>query len=213
MKITFIDLLFLLSFLLLFFLPRKSEKYKLFWIIPLSVFLINFGIRIHLINQKHDNSDTISNQQNEITELKTEADEAKKTISKLQEQIKPRFLTEEQATYLFTLIKDKSPGDIWLSCKGTDPEACQFAQQVFKVLRAANWNIINGNVMTSEKYSSTGSTAGIIITINRELKSIPVGIDSFNKTMLKFGFASRIRTSTKNSIEIWIGAKPQNKNT
>ncbi|MEW6715696.1 MAG: hypothetical protein AB1306_11495 [Nitrospirota bacterium] len=144
----------------------------------------------------------------DAAKAQTEAANAQLALLEYKERHKDRRLTEQQANHLLVEVKGKSPGDIWLSCKGTDSEACQFAQQIFKVLRAANWNIINGDVMTQEIYSSTGFTEGIVITINKELKSIPVGIDSFHKTMLKFGFASRIQTSTKNSIEIWIGAKP-----
>lgn len=72
MKMNFIDILFLLSLLLLYFLPKKSKKYKWFWIITLFILSVNLGIRMYLINQKHDNANTINNQRTEIENLKKE---------------------------------------------------------------------------------------------------------------------------------------------
>jgi hypothetical protein len=60
MKTYILDLLFLLSLIILYVLPRKSEKYKLFWIIPLVIFLFNLGIRAYLIYQNHKKSERIA---------------------------------------------------------------------------------------------------------------------------------------------------------
>jgi len=130
--------------------------------------------------------------------------------SELRKQIDPRQLTDKQAEYIVTLIKDKSPGEVWLSCKAGDEEARKFGEQIFKILKIAEWRIINDALMDVGIYQADASSiVGIVITINKDLKSIPSGIELFHKTMLQFGFASRINGSSKSGVEVWIGAKPQ----
>jgi hypothetical protein len=206
----FVDILFLLSLLLLYFLPKKSENYKWYWIIPLLILFINFGIRIYLINQKHDKADTIFNQETEIAKLETKATDAQRALSELQERLKHRQLTEEQAKYLVTEIIDKSPGDVWLSCKSGDEESCNFGQQIFNILKFAKWSFFNNTLHDVTIHTpNVSSTVGIVISVN-DSKSIPLGVELFHKTMMQFGFASRIKESpTKSSVEIFIGVKPQ----
>jgi hypothetical protein len=69
MNIGFIDFLFLLTILLLYIFPKKSKKYKWFWVISLFIFLINFGIRFYLIDQKHKNTGKIIQLQNQLKQI------------------------------------------------------------------------------------------------------------------------------------------------
>lgn len=146
----------------------------------------------------------------DVAKLQIKAADAQRALLELQERLKPRRLTAEQAEYLVATIKDKSPGDIWLSCKSSDEEACNLGQQLFKILKSANWRIFNNRLQDVTIYTeNVSSTVGIVITINKNLKSVPSGIELFNKTMLQIGFVSRIERSSKESVEILIGAKPQ----
>ena len=99
MKLDVIDLLFLLSLLFLYFLPKKSKKFKWFWIIPLLIFLLNIGIRVYLIKQKHENADTITGQQSEITVLKKKTEQLA-----TRDTFKP--LSKELEIHMLKLLSD-----------------------------------------------------------------------------------------------------------
>ena len=54
MRISPIEILFILSIIILYFLPRKSDKWKWLCIVSLFFLLLNVGIRLHLINVGHE---------------------------------------------------------------------------------------------------------------------------------------------------------------
>ena len=83
MKEYFLDILFVASLVILYFLPRKSEKYRLFWLIPLTVFLLNSGIRIYLIYQKHIGSERVAALQSQVTTTSTENKRLREKIRKI----------------------------------------------------------------------------------------------------------------------------------
>jgi len=57
----FLDILFIITLLLLFFLPKKIERYKYYKIFLYLVLILNIGIRVHLIKQKNKLSIKINN--------------------------------------------------------------------------------------------------------------------------------------------------------
>lgn len=136
----FVDILFLLSLLLLYFLPKKSENYKYYWIIPLLILLINFGIRIYLINQKHYKAVTISNQETEIAKLEAKASEAQKALSELQERLKHRQLTGDQRRKMISILSPFAGASIEVQRRG-ELEAYKYANQLIEVLKAAGLNV------------------------------------------------------------------------
>ena len=55
-----VDILFIACLFFLYFIPKKSKKYKFYCLIPLFIFLLNMGIRVYLINQKYRSAERIA---------------------------------------------------------------------------------------------------------------------------------------------------------
>lgn len=143
-----------------------------------------------------------------VAKLEIESAKAKKELLELQERLKPRLLTDEQAIFLAKAIKGRSPDDTWLSCNSGDEESCNFGQQIFKILKFAEWNIANNALQNTTIYTSdVNAITGIIISVNN-LESPPSGVDLFRKIIEKFGFTVKMQKIKSSQVGIHIGAKP-----
>ena len=95
MKIFVIDFLFLISLILLYLIPKKSEKYKLIRIISICIFFLNFGIRIYYIAQKHKSVNTIKNLNTQISALNEEVGKAKNIVTSSNIKVHLKILISE----------------------------------------------------------------------------------------------------------------------
>ncbi len=64
-----IDILFIICLPLIYFLPKKSEKYKYYYIIPLTIFFLAIGIRIYSKIESHKKSELIKKLNSKIAFL------------------------------------------------------------------------------------------------------------------------------------------------
>jgi len=118
-----LDICFVLSLIILYFIPRKSEKYKLFWLIPAIIFFVNLGIRVHLIHQKHNSSEKILELENKLS------------------RVSPRELTQDQKNKLSKLLAFQSKFQIIIACRMMDEESLNYAEQISEVFQKANCNV------------------------------------------------------------------------
>lgn len=126
-----IDILFIICLILLYFLPRKSEKYKYYWIIPLIIFFIGIGIRVHSKIESHNKSEEITDLHSQIVELEKDREEKEKKINSLENEAKnaKRGITEnffangtKRSTDGGNIILDKKLNEIYEQMKSLSEE-------------------------------------------------------------------------------------------
>ncbi|MCF7908354.1 MAG: hypothetical protein K9L86_05745 [Candidatus Omnitrophica bacterium] len=75
-----IDLLFIVCLLALRFLPRKSAKYRYYWVFPLLVFFLAIGIRINSKIESRKRSERIQELESNLNALRDYSSIAKLNI-------------------------------------------------------------------------------------------------------------------------------------
>jgi hypothetical protein len=149
------DIIFIGTLVLLYFLPRKSEKHKLFWIIPLIIFLLNLGIRIYLIQKKHNSSET-------IVELKHNLDMKDDKINELVEKTRERSSKEK-----ITIFGQKTiPRFTSLIKEGTFEFRLNLSSSEFGELKRIADEEPNGKISVSTSTNTRiGPTGSVIETV------------------------------------------------
>lgn len=110
-----IDILFIICLLLLYFLPKKSEKHKYYYAIPLFIFLVGIGIRIHSKIENHKNSEKIKNLDSQIIMLEKDRNAKEQKISELEKKARLLRSIEGSIECLISANWDEGdhPGDIF----------------------------------------------------------------------------------------------------
>jgi hypothetical protein len=190
MKKYIVDILFVLSLIVLYFLPRKSEKYKLFWTIPLIVFLVNLGIRAYLIHQNHKSSERVFRLENELN------------------KVSPRKLSEEQKNKLINVLSFKSGFQICIACRVFDRESCKYAEQFMEVFEKADWQVLPIN---QTYLDDTETDLVMAITDKRQLETANKIMMILNNSGISCKSAAIREKSVSdikpNTIYLFVGSK------
>jgi mannitol-specific phosphotransferase system IIBC component len=190
MKEYIVDILFVLSLIALYFLPRKSEKYKLFWTIPLIVFLVNLGIRAYLMHQNHKSSERVFELENELN------------------KVYPRKLSDEQKDKLINVLSFKSEFQIGIACRALDRESYKYAEQFVEVFEKANWQVLPIN---QTYLDDTETDLVMVITDKRQLETADKIMMILNNSGISCKSAAIREKSASdikpNTIYLFVGSK------
>ena len=109
-----LDIIFIACLLLLFFLPKKSEKNKFYYLIPLIIFLVGIGIRINSKIESHNSSEKITDLKTQISTLENDLKDKEEKISGLEKKTNILRSIEGNIECLISANWDKGdhPGDI-----------------------------------------------------------------------------------------------------
>ena len=109
-----LDILFIACLLLLYFLPKKSEKSKFYYLIPLIIFLVGIGIRIHSKIESHKSSEKIIDLRTQVSTLENDLKDKEQKISELEKKTKILRSIEGNIECLISANWDKGdhPGDL-----------------------------------------------------------------------------------------------------
>ncbi len=122
--------------------------------------------------------------------------QADRSLSELQEHLRPRSLTEEQASRFVEALKKGPKGTVVITCihSNTDREACSFGNRIALLLKTAGWNV--GEVSNTEFGMPP---QGICIAVNSE-PNLPARTlqEAFNG----IGFPTRYFPFTGSEVDI-----------
>jgi hypothetical protein len=133
------------------------------------------------------------------------AAKAEKDLLEIQEQIKPRRITDEQRNRLFKLFTGSSKGPVRINVVLGDGEALYFAKQFQDILKKSGWT----DVHVSQSVR-TGSPVGITMVVkdgNKDPVFAQVLLDAFSLIRLEVK-RSYQPTFPDETVGILVGMKP-----
>lgn len=81
-----IDIIFIICLILLWFLPKKSEKHRYYYVIPIVIFLTAIGIRIDSKIKSHKSAEKITSLNLEVTALQKDLNKKEQKIAELEKK-------------------------------------------------------------------------------------------------------------------------------
>lgn len=143
-----IDMLFILCLLGLYFLPKKSEKYKYYFIFPLVLFIITIGIRIQSKIEGHKNSEVINNLKSQIVtiekdriEKEQEIKELKKQTQNIEEDLSPRVISPTQITLMKNILTPLAGNTVEINVMPGNIESRKLAGQIKEIFITSGWHV------------------------------------------------------------------------
>jgi hypothetical protein len=160
------DIIFIITLVIMYFLPRKSVKYKFVWIIALVVFSANLGIRIYLINQKHKGSE-------KVAELQYDLNIKEKKITELEQKLAPRHITAEQRMTFIKLTKDVPKGEIPIFRGDAGIETSNYIKEIRELLDASGYSVNGRSIVPIIGLSVSSSVDTATFLLYADENSLP----------------------------------------
>lgn len=136
-----------------------------------------------------------------IAELDLKRVEAERELASIQERLRARSLSEEQAKGIVQFLSKLPPATITVEIIGNDFEASVFGRQLIEVLNKAGWKVNIANV-----FGSAVVGFGIVVTDGQNKDAINLQ-QAFNSVGLEHEAAIDPK-GTSDPLVLVIGAKP-----
>ena len=203
-----IDILFIICLLLLYCLPKKLEKYKYYFIIPLVIFIVGIGIRIHSKIESHRNSKEIKNLNSQIATLEKDRNEKEQKIKELEkktqnieEELSPRIISPAQINSMKNILTPLAGNTVEINVMPGNTESHNLAGQIKDIFITSGWHVGSISVVGNAQY------VGISMRVKGKDKYPPFAIkvkEALNAT----GFDIQIYPDKRigdNDVKICIG--------
>lgn len=144
-----------------------------------------------------------------LGEQQERAAKAERELLELQQRIKPRHLTDEQARSLIELFQANPAGEIAITCINGDKESCDFAAQLAATLKAGGWKVM-GPTSLVVFTSAGGPPIGVFVKIKNKNK-VPIRANVIVAAFARVGLTSAgdINSGMEDdAVELFVGVKP-----
>jgi hypothetical protein len=145
----------------------------------------------------------------DLAKQQERAANAEKELVALQQRIKPRHVTDEQARLLVELFKANPFGEISIACINGNKESCDLAAQLAASLTAGGWKV-SGPSDVVLFGASGGPPVGIFIKIRNKDK-VPTRANVLAGALERIGLAVHGELNPgmpEDAVELFIGVKP-----